>query len=204
MYIVIDKDTLRVKALLKHKPIKYDSKKELIIQMSKIDIYDKDCLIIKKDNNNNILVEIIEPDVCLELLKHKYIKQINLKAKIQIQQMLSDWGDSYEECISELNQSYNVYESKLIDLLDISLDQLKRLAYRVLDDDIDIDTIIKIYKEEITNDEYNTIKHMLESYVEIVKLMNKVEDVWSQVEILENVIKEINDIKSLKSLEMEV
>ena len=146
----------------------------------------------------------IVPD--LDRIKPEEVKKLNNNAKGHILSKLRslDWGDSYEECLAELNSSAEVLEAKILYLLkphkpDLALTEIRQKIAEYLAGTYSAEDAQRELQElGLSEEEIHKYLSLLGYAVEVAKLLYWVEEVWDYVEQKE---KEINQASTLEELE---
>jgi len=187
---------LQLNALLGYKKINKDELPEFRF---------KECL--KWDSEQQKIV--VDTECELEKLKQQLIQQINRAAEEYITKKLRelDWGKTYAEIISELNNSKEYVEGTLYALVkpykpDITPDYIKRKVIEYLIGAYTKEDAIKELNQlNIPENKQKTILSVLVDAANIAQLIKWTNDVWNYVEQKEKEIKVAADFDSLKLLD---
>jgi len=157
----------------------------------------------KYDENGSIV-----PD--LDRIKSRKIEEINRQAKGYILFNLHslDWGDTYEECLAELNSSAQVTETKILYLLkphkpSLTLTEVRKKIAEYLAGTYTAEDAVKEMQEAgLTEEEIQKYLSLLGYAVEVAKLLYWVEEVWDYVEQKEKEIKQATTVEELEQIEI--
>jgi len=164
----------------------------------------KECL--KWDSEQQKIVVDINCE--LKKTKEQLIQQINNAAESYITNKLRelDWGKTYTEIISELNNSKDYVEGTLYALIkpykpDITPDYIKQKVIEYLIGSFTKEDVIKELQQlNIPKNKQTTILSVLVDAANIAQLIKWTNDVWQYVEEKEKEIKTATDLDSLKLL----
>ena len=127
-------------------------------------------------------------------------KQLSNIAKKYIEKILKqlDWGDTYEECLSELQNTAISTETKILYFLkpkipNLTLTQIREnIALYIAGQKTKEEIIQELTQAGLTQEEINQYFELLTSAVEVAKLINWIEQVWKEEEKLEQEIEKGN------------
>lgn len=156
-------------------------------------------LYYKRNKNGKITFD-------LDRIKPEFTKSINQQAKRHILNILKrqDWGNSYEECLAELNSSAQVTETKILYLLkpyksDLTITDIRqKVADYLVGKYTAEDVKTEMKNAGLKDEEVEKYLSLLGYAVEVAKLLYWVEEVWDYVEQKE---KEINQAATIEELE---
>ena len=158
----------------------------------------------------NSETKAIEIDQECELLKHKeaQIAELNRKTKNFIAQTLKnlDWGDTYEEALSELQNSALDTETRILYFLkpkiaDITLTQIReKIALYLAGQYTTEDLQKELEKKGFTQEGIEKFLPLFAEAAEVASLIYWTEEVWKKEEELEKAIEEANSIEEIDQL----
>ena len=144
------------------------------------------------------------------LSQQKGIKKfgINYAAKSYITEYLryNDWGETYEECLSELQNTAISTETKILYFLkpkipNLTLTQIREnIALYIAGQKTKEEIIQELTQAGLTQEEINQYFDLLKSAVEVAKLINWVEEVWDYEEQIEAQIENTTTIEELEQI----
>jgi len=150
---------------------------------------------------------IVNTDCEIEKLKKDLIQEINQRADRYIFQKLNSlgWGQTYSECLSELNNSITSTETELLVIMkkykpDFTISELREKVALYLMGKITNDNVInELNQLKVSENDKKVILEILKEAAEVSKLLYwKDNIVWKYVEQKEKEIENANDIESLK------
>jgi len=158
----------------------------------------------------NFETKQIEIDQECELQKHRetQIRELNQKTKAYIERTLKelDWGDSYEEALSELQNSALDSETRILYFLkpkiaDITLTQIREKVALYLAGAYTPQDLQKDLKEKgFTEEEIEKFLPLFAEAAEVASLIYWTEEVWKHEEKLEEQIQKATSIKEIDQL----
>ena len=157
----------------------------------------------KRDKDGNITFDV-------DRMKPEFIASINQQAKSYILNTLKqrNWGDTYEECLAELNSSAQVTETKILYLLkphktDLTLTEVRQKIAEYLAGTYTAEDAVKEMQEAgLTEEETQKYLSFLGYAVEVAKLLYWVEEVWDYVEQKEKEIAQATTVEELEQIEI--
>lgn len=146
----------------------------------------------------------------VDRLKTCQKKQLNDLAVRYIKSKLVnlDWGNTYEECLAELNSSAQVTETKILYLLkphksDLTLTEVRQKIAEYLAGTYTAEDVVKEMQEAgLTEEETQKYLSLLGYAVEVAKLLYWVEEVWDYVERKEKEIEQTTTVEELEKIEI--
>jgi len=150
---------------------------------------------------------IIDVNCEIEKLKKELIAEINRRADNYIFQKLKslDWGQTYSECLSELNNSVTSTETELLVIMkkykpDFTITELReKVALYLVGKLTNEDVISELNQLKVSDSDKKTILEVLKEASTVARLLYwKDNIVWKYVEQKEKEIENTNDIESLK------
>jgi len=152
----------------------------------------------------------IEIDQECELQKHRetQIKELNQKTKAHIEKTLKelDWGDSYEEALSELQNSALDSETRILYFLkpkiaDITLTQIREKVALYLAEQYTTEDLQKELKEKgFTQEEIEKFLPLFAEAAEVASLIYWTEEIWKHEEKLEEEIQKAESVEEIDQL----
>ena len=152
----------------------------------------------------------IEIDQQCELIKHKeaQIAELNRRTKDYIAKTLKslDWGDTYEEALSELQNSALDTETRILYFLkpkiaDITLTQIREKVTFYLAGQYTTEDLQKELEEkDFTQKEIEKFLPLFAEAAEVASLIFWTEEVWKKEEELEEAIQKTGSIDEINQL----
>lgn len=178
---------------LKVDPINLPKSKSPLLSMPEYEISEEGTIVIDLDRSKPIAKQ-----------------ELNRQAKNYILQELSnlDWGNTYEECLAELNSSAQVTETKILYLLkphkpDLTLTEVRQKIAEYLAKTYTAEDAVKEMQEAgLTEEETQKYLSLLGYAVEVAKLLYWIEEVWDYVEQKEKEIDQATTVEELEKIEI--
>ena len=135
-------------------------------------------------------------------------QSLNAQAKQHIQSYLQhqDWGETYEECLSELQNTAISTETKILYFLkpkipNLTLTQIREnIALYIAGQKTAEDITNELTQAGLTKEEINQYFDLLKSAIEVAKLINWVEEIWDYEEQIEAQIQNTKTIEELEQI----
>ncbi|RUM30660.1 MAG: hypothetical protein DSY42_04200 [Aquifex sp.] len=212
MFLKVDKSKLKVVAV-SPEPLKSNEKFEVI------EIETQETLpefFVVRKSGEKITVEELPPEekqrvkqLKFQQTKERLKRQLNLDARNRILQKLRelDWGETYEECIAELQNSAISTETEILYRLkpfkpDLTLTEIReKVAMFLAGNYTQQDFMNELSSLGIDTQAQPEILDLFRQAREIAELLYWVEQVWKEVETLEKQIDNAKDPSQLPSLE---
>ena len=213
MYIKYDKESLSILVVSETKPIVFNNENAEVLEVNNIS--DVDELIIQRGKDGKILLSQRTQEEIRAFKKQKLqskkieaINFINNRAKQNILNNLKsqDWGNTYEECLSELQNTAISTETKILYFLkpkipNLTLTQIREnIALYIAGQKTQDQIIQELQTAGLTQAEIDQYFELLTSAVEVAKLINWIEQVWNYVEQVETQIQNTTTIEELEQI----
>ena len=158
-------------------------------------------LFYKKNKNGNIIFD-------LSRIKPKAIESVNRQAKGYILNILinKDWGDTYEECIAELQSSATFLETKLLHILKpvktiLTLSEIReKVALYLAGTYTQANLITELQNLGLTQAKINSYMTLFVQAADVAKLIYWTEQVWDYIAQIETQIKAATTINELENI----
>jgi len=213
MFVKINKATLAIKAI---SPVRPKEEEGYVILDVPIQTTNPDYVRVFRKPDGTIAVEELSDAEKAEVDRQKFQqakarlkRQLNLDARNRILQKLRelDWGETYEECIAELQNSATSTETEILYRLkpfkpDLTLTEIReKVAMFLAGKYTQQDLMNELSSLGIDPQAQPEILDLFRQAREIAELLYWVEQVWKEVEGLEKQIDNAKDPSQLPSLE---